>query len=54
VAITQYIKVNQLGSQSSNSVKHFEFEARSGVHGDYKYECQGTSYFNVYEEGEKK
>lgn len=55
VEITEYVKVNQLGSGSSNGGKHIELEARSGVHSDDKYECQGTSYhFNVYEDGRVK
>ena len=55
VEVTEYVKVNQLGTLSTNGGKHIELEGRSGVHSDGKYECQGTSYhFNVYEDGRVK
>jgi hypothetical protein len=50
VEITEYIKVNELGSGTKNGGKHIELQARSGIHSS-GYDCQGTSYhFNVYDE----
>lgn len=50
VEITEYVKVNELGSGTDNGGKHIELQARSGIHSS-GYDCQGTSYhFNVYDE----
>ncbi len=50
VEITEYVKVNKLGSGNSNGGKHIELQARGGLHSD-SIACEGTSYhFNIYQE----
>ena len=50
VEITEYIKVNKLGSGTDNGGKHIELQARGGLHSD-SIACEGTSYhFNVYQD----
>lgn len=53
VEITEYVKVNKLGSGTNNGGKHIELQARGGLHSD-DISCEGTSYhFNVYQDDGK-